>query len=335
MCSRILPRRKPVNLCRRNAYFSSPVAAGEAPPQAAERALRRIVAAALLALWPAFAGAADSGSPVIAKFGATEFRASDFTTFIRLLDPQLRKQALADKQVMDRLIGLEIARIAVLEEAKAKKWQDHPDVTRQVERAGDDVVLNSYLSSVSALPKGFPSEKDIQSAYDLNRDTFMMPRQYRLAQIFVASPKGAAKPAEDAARKKVDDLLRKLHAPGAKFEDVARAGSEHKSSAAKGGDMGWAAQEQIAPEVRKEVVGMAVGEISDPIRSAAGWHIVKLEDTKPAAPRPLAEVKDTVIAGLKQKKAKETQQAYVSQVLQKSPISVNEAELRKLFEATP
>jgi len=302
-------------------------------PQFRNHRWEKLGAAALLVLWPAFVNGAENPASVIAKLGATEFRTSDFADFVRLLDPQIRKQALADKAVMDKVIGLEIARIAVLQEAKTRKWQDRPEVARQIARARDDVVLNAYLSAVSTLPKDYPSDKDIQAAYDLNRDSFMMPRQYRLAQIFVASSKGSAKPAEDAARKKLDDLLRKLRTSGAKFEDVAKTGSEHKSSAAKGGDMGWAAQEQIAPEIRNEVVGMAVGEISAPIRSTAGWHIVKLEDTKPAAPRPLAEVKETLIAGLKQKKAKEGQQAYVSHLLEKSQITVNEAALKKLFEA--
>ena len=52
--------------------------------------------------------------------------------------------------------------------------------------------------------------------------------------------------------------------------------------------MGWAAQDQIVPEIRSQVIGMGIGEISDPIRSDAGWHIVRLAATKPASPRPLA-----------------------------------------------
>jgi peptidylprolyl isomerase len=151
----------------------------------------------------------------------------------------------------------------------------------------------------------------------------------------VASPKGASKQAEDAAKRKADDLARKARLPNAKFEDLARLNSDHKSSAAKGGDMGWAGQDQILQEIRGEVIGMSVGEISDPIHSAAGWHIVRLDATKPAQPRPLAEVKDTLIAMLRQQKLKDSQQAYVQRLLDKTPVSVNEAGLKKLFESTP
>ena len=276
--------------------------------------------------------AAEPDSPVLARLGSTEFRAADFANFIRLLDPALRKQAASDPQVRNKLVGLEIARIAVLNEAKAKNWQQRPDVAREIERARDDVIVNSYLASVAVMPKGFPSDTDIQSAYNLNRDSFMMPRQYHLAQIFIASPKGADKKVEDAAKKKLGDVAQRLRAPNAKFEDVARAFSDHKSSAVKGGDTGWASQDQIAPEIRKEVIGMPAGEMTEPIRSDAGWHIVRLIATKPAQPRPLVEVKDSLIATLRQRKTKDTQQAYVSKLIEKTPVSVNEEGLRKLFE---
>jgi peptidylprolyl isomerase len=279
--------------------------------------------------------AAQTGSPVIARLGGSEFHAADFADFIRLLDPALRKQAAADPQVRNKLIGLEMARIAVLKEANAKNWQQRPDVARQIARARDDVIVNSYLASISGVSKDYPSQAEIQSAYDLNRDAFMMPRQYRLAQIFVASPKGADKKTEEAAKKKLGELAQKLKAPNAKFEDVARAGSDHKSSAAKGGDMGWAAQEQIVPEIRNEIVGMTVGEISQPIRSDAGWHIVRLIATKPAQPKPLAEVKESLVTSLRQRKTKDVQQSYVAKLLESSPVSVSEDGLKKLFEAAP
>jgi peptidylprolyl isomerase len=279
------------------------------------------------------AARAEPDSSVLARLGSIEFHAADFANFLRLLDPNLRKQAASDAQLRNKLIGLEMARIAVLNEAKAKNWQQRTDVARQIERARDDVIVNSYLASIAVLPKAFPSETEIQSAYDLSRDSFMMPRQYHLAQIFVASPKGADKKVEESAKKKLNEVAQKLRAPNAKFEDVARASSEHKSSAAKGGDMGWAFQDQIAPEIRKEIIGMPVGEITDPIHSDAGWHIVRLIATKPAQPRPLAEVKETVVTSLRQQKTKDTEQAYVSKLLEKTPVSVDEEGLRKLFEA--
>src|SRR5262249_1012833 len=116
------------------------------------------------------------------------------------------------------------------------------------------------------------------------------------------------------------------------FAALARQSSEHKESAARGGEMGWAPENQIVPEIRNQIAGMSKGDVSDPIRAADGWHIVRLVDTKPEAPPPLAEVRDTIVAPLRQAKAQTNQQAYVAGLLQKTPISVNEIGLRKIFE---
>jgi parvulin-like peptidyl-prolyl isomerase len=297
---------------------------------------RSIATAAPVALMsvPGVAAAA-ANAEVVARLGMAEFTADSLSSFVRSLDPKLRSQALADRQLMTKLVGLELARIAVLNEAKAKKWPQRPDVVRQIERARDDAIYESYLGSVAAPDAGYPSEAEIQSAYELNRDSFMAPRQYRLEQIFIASPANAAKEAAAAAEKKAQDLARRAKAGGANFTDLARANSEHRPSAEKGGDLGWAAQTQIMPEIGGQVAGMDKGEISDPIRSAAGWHIVRMVDTRPAAPRPLSEVRQTLIAMLKTRKRQEKQQAYIARLLDKAPIAVNEARLRALFEAAP
>jgi peptidylprolyl isomerase len=169
----------------------------------------------------------------------------------------------------------------------------------------------------------------------MNRDSFMMPRQYRLEQIFVASPASADKRSGEIAAKKATDMANIAKAKNANFGDLARAHSDHKPSAENRGDLGWAAQTEIMPEILSQIAGMTRGEISDPIHTKAGWHIVRLVDTRSAAPRPLAEVRDSLIASLRQRKLQDNQQAYVARVLDKNPVSVNEALLRKLLESAP
>jgi parvulin-like peptidyl-prolyl isomerase len=279
--------------------------------------------------------AAESAPEVVARLGETEFTAASLADFVRSLEPNVRKQALADPQLLKRLVGLEMARIAVLNEAKNKNWQQRPDVARQIERARDATIVATYLSSVGAVPANYPSEAEIKAAYDMNRDSFMIPRQYRLEQIFVAAPSTVDKRAADVAAKKAADMANIAKAKNANFGDLARAHSDHKPSAEKRGDLGWASQNDIMPEILTQIAGMTRGEISDPIRTNAGWHIVKLIDTKPAAPRPLAEVKDSLVASLRQRKLQDNQQAYIAFMLDKNPATVNDALLRKLFESTP
>ena len=275
--------------------------------------------------------AADPTPDVVAKVGTADIPASALQDFVRTLDPVVRRQALADPATMDRLLRAELTRMAVLKEAEAQKWDKRPEVVREIQRVRDEAVTASFLKSVATPPAGYPSEADIKAAYDLNRDALMAPRQYRLSQIFVAIPAGGDAKAEAAARQQAEDLTAKARAKGADFDALAKAASGGKPGE-QGGDLGWAAETDIVPEIRAQIAGMAQGEISDPIRVRSGWHIVRLDETRPAGPRALAEVHDALATALRQRKAEADQQAYLSGLLAKTPIAVNATGIKKIFE---
>ncbi len=274
--------------------------------------------------------AAEPAADVVARIGDTDVTASALRNFVATLDPATRKQALADPAAMAKLIRAELARMAVLKEAEAQKWDKRPEVVLEIQRVRDEAVAASFLKSVSAPPADYPSEAEINAAYDLNRDALMAPRQYRLSQIFVAVPTGGDAAAEAAAKRKADDLARQLKARSADFDAVAKAGLDAKPGE-KNGDLGWAAESQIVPEIRGQIAGMAQGDISDPIRTQSGWHIIRMDDTKAAAPRPLAEIHDSLAAALRQRKAQANEQAYLAGLLTKSPITVNEVGLKNIL----
>lgn len=286
-------------------------------------------------LCAASAAASQDNSDVIARLGNTTFSAAQLTPFLRSLDPAMRKQALADPEVMNRLIGLELARIAILNEASAQKWQDRPDIARQIERARADMIVSTYLASAAAVPKNYPSDADIAAFYEKNCDAFLAPRLYRLQQIFIAMPKGNDKKTGDAAEAKANALAHLAHAKIVDFAALARSRSEHKPSADKGGDLGWTSEPDIVPQILEHIAGLELGDVSEPIRTTVGWHIVRLLNTRPAGPKPLAEVKDQIAGLLRQKKLQENEQAYMQKLLTKSPVAVNEARLKRLFETAP
>lgn len=300
----------------------------EHAPRAGSRFVRLSVLLAAL-LWSPALAATEESKGAVAQLGATRFTAADLQDFVSAMAPDMRKQALADPQLMNRLVQLEVIRKAVLREAVAKNWQQRPDVAKQIDAARDAIVLKNYLASMVDVPG--PSDQEIKTAYDLNRDRFLVPRQYHLAQIFIASPPGDKNAA--AALKKAGDLAAKAHARNARFEDLARQNSQHKPSADKGGDIGWLAESQILPEIRAKIAGMARGDVSDPISSSQGWHIVRLLDTRPAAPRPLAEVRSLIAASLRQKKQQDEEQQYIVRMLQKTPVSVDGSKLRSALGA--
>ena len=83
-------------------------------------------------------------------------------------------------------------------------------------------------------------------------------------------------PVQDAAAAKAKiDTLRARIAGGADFMEVARESSEDANSKADGGDLGWFEGNAFGPAFGKEVIGTADGQVSQPFRTEAGWHIVQ------------------------------------------------------------
>ena len=271
-------------------------------------------------------GAVAATGDAVAQFGAVRLTASDLKAFLTTLDPNARQQTLADPRVLRQMVQLQVIRKALYNDALAKNWQQKPEIARQIAATREAIVLKTYLTSMVTVPPNFPTQQEIQATYNLNRDKFMVPRQYRLAQIFIAAGGDFA-----ATRKKADGLVAKLRANGGSFSSLARQNSQHKISAQKGGDMGWLAETQIVPEMRAKLTGIARGEISDPIRSNEGWHILQVIDTKPPAPRALAQVRPTIVASLRQQRQQSEEQLYIARMLQKTPVTLNEPQMRKIL----
>lgn len=102
--------------------------------------------------------------------------------------------------------------------------------------------------------------------------------QYHLGHILIAVPEGATATKIQKALKKAEKLVQKLR-EGADFKQTAIRVSDG-GQALKGGDLGWRAVGQLPTLFVEDVRKMQVGQISDPIRSASGFHIVKLLEAK-------------------------------------------------------
>jgi peptidylprolyl isomerase len=279
------------------------------------------------------AGADPAGGDVVARIGNVNITADDVRAFVGGLAPRDQAALAQDPAKLGQAVRLMLANQLVLREALAKKWEQQPPVAAQLDKLRESAIVELYLQSVSAPPAGFPSEAEIESLYEANKAAFLVPRQFLTAQIFVAAPQGADKDTEEKARRKLDDIQRKLKQPGADFAAIARADSEERDTAERGGELGWLIETQIRPEIRAQIAGLAKNAVSDPVRLDDGWHLMKLIDTKAAATRPLAELHDQLAQRLREERAAANRRAYIGKLVAQTPPSINEIALSKLLGA--
>jgi parvulin-like peptidyl-prolyl isomerase len=274
--------------------------------------------------------AADVGGEVIARIGSIEIKSDELRGYIAALDPRDQVALAQNPALLSQSVRQLLAGKLVLQEALAKKWDQQPAIAAQIERVRQSTIVETYLQSVTKLPDGYPSDADLQSAYDANKTAFLQPRQFQLAQIFVAVAKDADKPTQDKARNKLDDIAKKLRQQGADFAAIAGTDSDDPASAKRGGEIGWVAEAQITPELRRSVIGLAKGAVADPLQLDDGWHIVKLLDTKAAYTRPLSEVRDQLADQLRRDRSTADRRAYLTKLLQDNPPAINELALGKI-----
>lgn len=277
----------------------------------------------LTAAAPAFA------ADVVARIGGNDVTTDDVRDYLASLPPADQATVTKDPALLNQTVRAYLVRELVLREAREKKFDQQAAIKTQLDRVREAALVELYLQSVAKAPDGFPSETELQSAYDANKSVFLAPREYRLGQIFIAAAKGD-KTAEDKARTRLDEVTKKLKARGADFAAIAREHSDSPRDVETGGDLGWLPEPQIVPEIRQAVAGLSKDSLSDPVRLDDGWHILKLIDTKPSGLRPFAEVRDALAERLRQNRAGQLRQAYLAKLSQQNPTPINELALTKL-----
>ncbi|MFN0040489.1 MAG: peptidylprolyl isomerase [Burkholderiales bacterium] len=266
----------------------------------------------------------------IGKMGDIELRIPELKLLIDAQPPEARKQLATDFLQLERLARGELLRKATLADARQKGWDKKPELQALIERARDQVVMAAFVSSLSRIPEDYPSEDELKQFYESNKSQLMAPAQYQIAQIFLPASDDSEKSVQAEALKKITDLSARLAKPGADFGKLATEFSGHKESAARGGEIGWVPEDQMVPEIRRPASRLAKGEISVPVRSSGGWHILKLLDKKPATVRPLADARTALINFMRTRKVQELERAYLEGLSSRTPPTLNQIELTKI-----
>ena len=269
-----------------------------------------------------------AGEPV-AQRGTMKLTADDVRNLVQRADPAVRAQILANPAALSEFVRDRLLRQALLDQAKAVGFDQKPEVVLRANDARDGVVVSSYIASLTEPDPAFPSQDEIKAVYEGNKSRFLVPRQYHISQIAVRLPVGSTPKADEEAKAKIQDIRQQLSKQKVDFSELARKFSDDRTSADKGGDLGWLREDQLVPAVKDAVAGMSENGISDPVRTPEGWHILKLTGSRAAAVAPLADVSDNIAQALRQQRAQQNARAFVDDMLRKEPIQLNEIELAK------
>lgn len=165
------------------------------------------------------------------------------------------------------------------EQVKARYEQD-----KSKYMAPERIKLAYVELSLDSLPKAqAPTDDVLKVLYDAEKDSrFSTAEQRRARHILINFGADKAK-----AKEKIEKLAAQLKA-GASFEQLAKDHSDDSGSKAQGGELGWIQRGQMVEKFEKKVYALKAGETSEPVETEFGWHLIQLEEIKPASTQPFS-----------------------------------------------
>lgn len=203
--------------------------------------------------------------------------------------PQLREAA--KKELINREV--------LVQEADKQGYGTHADVKAAVETARQGVLISAMMNDY--VKKHPVKDADVKAEYDKVKAA-NMGTEYHARHILV----------DNEAQAK--DIIAKLKA-GAKFEDLAKVSKD--GSASNGGDLGWMTPNKLVKPFADAMVALKPGQLTDtPVKTEFGYHVIKLEESRPVQIPPLEQVKGRIEEMLQQQKAA----AYRDELIKKAVI---------------
>ena len=235
----------------------------------------------------------------------------------RMRDSKKRKDYL-DMLVKTVLFSLE---------ARAKNIDKDKEVVSKINDSIDRILSNEYLQREISANANI-TDGQIKEYYDANPDEFKTVEKVKASHILIRVYPTSGSDGLAKAKARVKDLKKKLD-NGADFADLARKNSDDSATKNKGGSLGYITRGmmRISPEFMEAVFSLKTGEISDPVESPHGFHIIKADAKIPEHVRPLDKAGVRIKATLEKEKQKKLMEDITLRLMNKYNVVIKSNDL--------
>ncbi len=214
---------------------------------------------------------------VLANIGSKVITSSDFTERLKQLSPQYQAMVRTDedkKTMLDALVKEQL----IVQEAKERNLDKEKAIQARISMIVDQILLEEMIKNVRESQLK-PSEAEAKNYYDQHKSEFTALERVKVAHILVK---------EQAQAELVLAQLKK----GTDFSQLAREVSLDTNSGKAGGEMGYFSKGEMVPEFEKAAFALTTpGQLSGPVKTAFGYHLIKLIDKKTAGEKSFEEAK--------------------------------------------
>jgi peptidyl-prolyl cis-trans isomerase C len=233
-------------------------------------ALAAMAAALLLPTSPAWSQA----DPVVAKVNGAEVRQSD----LDLAEEDLGQNAqqMSAEQKREYLVGYIADIMLSAKAAEGKRVMDQKEFKQRLAFVRSKLLMELMLQAEG---KAAATEQAMRKVYDEAVTQMAYEMEVRARHILVAT---------EAEAKAIVVELKK----GTDFAELAKLKSKDPGAAAEGGDLGYFSKDQMVPEFAEAAFKLEKGQLSEPVKSQFGWHVIRVEDKRKKPAPEYEKVKD-------------------------------------------
>lgn len=261
--------------------------------------------------------AAVPSDTIVLSVGDDKLTRAQYETLVTQLPPQAQQAAQGPnrRKVAEQLADLK----ALSQEARKRKMDQQPGVQQLIRLQVDQALASLLFKDLESNVK--TDDAAIKAYYDAHKPEYEEAKASHILIRYQGSSvplrQGQKDLTQEEALAKATDIRKKLVA-GGNFSDMAKAESDDSGSGASGGSLGTFGHGQMVAEFDKAVFTGPVGQISEPIKTQFGYHIIKVEERKS---KSFDDMKDEIA---KQMKPQQAQKA-VDEIRKQSGIAINDA----------
>lgn len=241
-------------------------------------------------------------SDVLVKVGNDELTREDLNEFLASMPPEYAQQlaSLGEEVMVEEMINQHLLYV----DAEAKGLQESPAFKAEMDKLAKEVLKGMAINEVLAAAE--PTPEEAEKFYDEHKERFQEPEKVAASHILVEE------------EEKAKEIKEKLSA-GESFSELAM---EHSTCPSKenGGALGLFERGRMVPEFEEAAFNLAVGEISEPVQTQFGWHIIQVDNKQAAGEKSFEQALPEVMQELRREKQQKLYSDYMEALRKKYPV---------------
>src|SRR2546428_3766481 len=304
---------------------------------ALQRIAGALALAALVLTADCLAQALKAEDEVLAENAFAKLTRADYETDLQRVPAKMRAEFAANPTRLTMFLNTLLIDKTLARQARDAQLDRDPEILRRLELQADRVLAKAMLEKLErdAAAEFDARETDFlakaRETYVLNKEKYKALGEVSASHILFDTTKR-----HDAAALALAKEVRARLAAGADFAKVAAEVSDDPTAKENGGALGWFAPGKMDPAFTKAAFALKnAGELSEPVKSSFGWHVIRLDGRRPAREAPFERAQKQIMADLKTRYINEAREAKLAAISHDPAMKGNQPAVDSLLVKLP